>query len=82
MIAPMTEETPNLVLEHLRYIRGAVDSLREDVRDLKHRVTAVERGLANFAAAEADHYASLASRMDRLEDRMEHVERRLGLIEA
>ncbi|UPY36135.1 hypothetical protein [Sediminicoccus sp. KRV36] len=36
----------NLVLEHLRYIRAEIGELREDVREVKARLTAVELGLA------------------------------------
>jgi hypothetical protein len=38
----MTEEPANLVLEHLRYIRAGMDGLREDMRDVKRRLTSLE----------------------------------------
>jgi hypothetical protein len=34
----MADESTNLVLEHLRHIRGAVDAVRDDVREIKTRV--------------------------------------------
>jgi hypothetical protein len=37
----MTEPN-NIVLEDRPHIRGAVDALREDVREVKHRVGALE----------------------------------------
>jgi chromosome segregation ATPase len=73
----------NLVLEHLRHIRATVDATREDLRDLKQRVSAVEVGLAAArcelaSLAEAD--AHLAARTDRRSERIERVERRLDLV--
>ena len=72
----------NLVLEHLRAIRGDIAEMKLDMRDLKHRMTALEISLAGFVATEASHYASLASRADRTDDRLERIERRLELVSA
>jgi hypothetical protein len=43
----MTEETSNIVLEHLRHIRGRIDGLNDDMRQviLKKRLERVERRL-------------------------------------
>jgi hypothetical protein len=71
----MADEPENLVIEHLRYIRAAIDRIEFDVRDLKHRVSSLE-------IAEANHYTSLLMRADRSDDRLERIEKRLGLIEA
>jgi hypothetical protein len=38
----MTESVENLMLEHLRHIRGRVDRLAEDMGDLKHRMSSLE----------------------------------------
>ena len=64
-------EAESLVLEHLRHIRGAVDGLRDDVRDIKVRLGTLET-----------QYASLSNRMDRLDGRVERIERRLNLAEV
>jgi predicted nuclease with TOPRIM domain len=64
-------EAESLVLEHLRHIRGAVDGLREDMREVKGRLGILE-----------NQYASLSSRMDRIDGRIERIEQRLELIEA
>ena len=69
--AAMTTEPTNLVIEHLRYIRGAVDSLRDDMREIKTRLGILE-----------SQYASVSSRIDRIDDRLERVERRLNLTET
>jgi hypothetical protein len=67
----MADEPQNLVLEHLRYIRGAVDGLREDVHEVKARLGLVE-----------ETCASLSRRLDRLDDRIDRIERRLDLTPA
>jgi len=74
----MAESTDNLVLEHLRHIRGAVDALREDMRDLKTRVGRLEINVAQIQVALAEH----SVRFDRLDARVEPIERRLDLAEA
>ena len=61
----------NIVLEHLRHIRGGMDGLREDGREIKHRL-----GLLVL------QYSSLSTRMDRIDGRIERIEGRLGLIDA
>jgi predicted nuclease with TOPRIM domain len=64
-------EVDHIVLEHLRHIRGAVDGLREDMREVKGRLGILE-----------SQYASLSNRMDRLDGRIERIEQRLNLVEA
>ena len=64
-------ETENLVLEHLRHIRGAVDSVREDMREVKGRLGIL-----------ANQYANLSNRLDRMDGRVERIEKRLELAEV
>ena len=64
-------EVENLVLEHLRHVRGAVDEIRLDVREMKTRVGILEQ-----------QYASVSTRIGRIEDRLDRIENRLGLVEA
>jgi predicted nuclease with TOPRIM domain len=66
----MTDETTNLVLEHLRHIRGGIDDLRQDMREVKTRLGLLEQ-----------QYAIISGRLDRLTDRVERIERRLDLAE-
>ena len=68
-------ETESLVLEHLRHIRTAVDGLREDMREVKQRVGALETEFAQVTV----RLAELSNRVDRLSDRVERIERRLDL---
>ena len=64
-------ETENLVLEHLRHIRGAVDAVREDMREVKGRLGIL-----------ANQYAKLSNRLDRMDGRVERIEKRLELAEV
>jgi len=67
----MTAETENLVLEHLCHIRGAVDALREDMREVKERLGTLEA-----------NYASVSRGINRMESRVERIETRLNLADA
>jgi predicted nucleic acid-binding Zn-ribbon protein len=64
-------ETDNIVLEHLRHIRAAVDGLRDDMREVKGRLGILE-----------SQYASLPNHLDRMDGRIERIEQRLSLVEA
>lgn len=64
-------EPDNIVLTLLRRIDATVARMSEDLRDLKVRVTAVAEGLVG-----------VNRRLDRLEARVERIDRRLDLAEA
>ena len=66
----MTNATTNLALEHLGHIRGGIDDLRQDMREVKTRLGLLEQ-----------QYAIISGRLDRLTDRVERIERRLDLAE-
>ena len=61
-------DVDNVALEHLRHIRGAVDGLRDDMREVKGRLGILE-----------SQYANLSNRLDRMGGR---VEQRLSLTDA
>lgn len=64
-------EVENIVLEQLPHIRGAVDAVRDDIREIKQRLGLLE-----------NQYASMSSRIDRIDGRIERIERRLELTEV
>ena len=68
----------NIVLEHLGHIRGAVDGLREDMREVKGRLGLLENQYANLSS----QYANISTTLDRLDGRVERIERRLDLTDA
>lgn len=66
----MSDEPESLVLLRLREIRDMVGRVLEDTADLKLRVGMLEAG-----------YASMSLRIDRIDNRLERVERRLRLLD-
>ena len=71
----MNDTTENLVIEILRKLQGEMSIMREDIRDIKVRLSSIE---ARLAHAHAD-YATQSVRIDRLEDRLSRIEHRLDL---
>lgn len=61
----------NIVLEHLRAMREMLDNISGDLRDLKVRTTSIEEALAG-----------VNRRLDRNDDRLERIEKRLNLQDA
>jgi hypothetical protein len=61
----------NLVLERLREIRDMLARVLEDTADVKLRLGMLEAG-----------YASMSLRIDRIDARLERLERRAGLLDA
>lgn len=69
----MTKDADNLVLEHLRHIRGKVDGNGERLDAIDRRLLSIETHLAAFhnSATHQEHeLAALKSRVDRLERRL------------
>jgi hypothetical protein len=71
----MTDETANLILEHLRHLRRSVDRLVHDVSDMKIRFGALEQHVAGLGTSDVRQNAE----MDRINDRMDLIEKRLEL---
>lgn len=71
----MTEETTNLVLEHLRHIRAAVDEMRAQMSHFIMRMGVVERNVVTLHVSDASQNAEL----DRVKERLDRIERRLEL---
>jgi tetrahydromethanopterin S-methyltransferase subunit G len=73
----MTENVENLILEHLRHIRGRVDQMAEDLGTVKLRLSSLESQVAGLHGDNAIAH----QRMDAIERRLERVETRLDLHE-
>jgi hypothetical protein len=71
----MTENVESLVLEHLKHIRGKVDLITLDIIDLKSRASATEEMLGQVITL----VGGLGKRMDRFDERLARVEKRLDL---
>lgn len=63
--------TDNIVLEHLRPIRGDLGGIKADLVEVKERLGLLE-----------SQYASLSRRVDRMGGDIEQIKRRLNLVEA
>jgi hypothetical protein len=74
----VTDNVENLILERLRRIAQQIEDVRGDLSDLKIRMTAVEEGLNSVQTS----VVGLNSRMDRFDERLSRVERRLDLKDA
>jgi hypothetical protein len=74
----MSGTNDNLVLEHLLHIRAALDEMRTDMRDVEMGPRPLQSQLVILQA----QYAHVSSRIDRLRERVEHIERRIGLVDA
>jgi archaellum component FlaC len=61
----------NIILEHLRAIRETLDNHTQDFLEVKQRLGFLE-----------NQYASISNRLDRLDERVSRIERRLELQDA
>jgi predicted nucleic acid-binding Zn-ribbon protein len=61
----------SLILEHLRAIRATQDRQSEDLREIKECLGVLE-----------SQYASLSNRLDRLDERVSRIEKRLDHVDS
>jgi hypothetical protein len=74
----MVEVTNELIYQVLQRMQGDLSDVKSDVRELRRRSGALELRVAELGVGLAD----LANRMDRRDDQMERVMRRLDLIDG
>jgi hypothetical protein len=74
----MVEEINSLVVDHLKRIRGRLSSIGVDLGDLKTRVSS----LAQYQGQVLTLLGGLNQRMDRFDEWMARIERRLDLVEV
>jgi len=74
----MADEPNNIVLEHLRHIRRAVDRIELDLTDVKSRVSSLEQVQGQILAL----MGTMNQRMDRFDERLGRVERRFDLVDT
>ena len=77
-VTSMSDNLESLVLEQLRHIRRSQDLMREDISDMKLRLSSVEHHVGQIQV----QVAGLNSRMDRFDERLGRIERRLELVDA
>ncbi len=81
----MAEEPDNLVLEMLRAIRVDISTMKETLADHGQRLSRIELGLAGVRrdpAHDAERVAHVQWRLDQVFERLDRIDKRLGLIEA
>ena len=71
----MTDNVDYLILEHLKAIRGDLDTLKSDMRDVKTRLLSME----SYQAANHLDSARQSSRLDELDTRLARLEVRANL---
>jgi chromosome segregation ATPase len=74
----VTDNIENPTLKFMRRLDTRLDRLENDIGDIKLRVTATEEHLASIMMS----MAGVNSRMDKIDERLAHVERRLDLTDA
>ena len=77
-VAFMSDVPDNLVLVLLRRMDAKLDRVIDDIGDLKHRMTSVERQVGELRV----DMAGLSARMDRFDSRLDRIGRRLDLVDA
>ena len=74
----MADEPENMAVAWMRRLDAKFDHMTEEMRELKIRMTAAETAIVAVATSTA----GLQRSMDRLNDRVERIERRLDLIDV
>ena len=58
----MTDNIENLILEHLRAIRADIGGIKDDVREIKQRLTSLEVAVAGLRRDNANLYGDIVAR--------------------
>jgi hypothetical protein len=78
----MSENTDNLILEHLKRFQMGQDRIERELKEIKSRLSQVEIGMAGIRGDIAHVSGDQARQqvtMDSLSDRVERIERRLEI---
>lgn len=74
----MTDNVENLILEHLRALRGSMDRMEERMGRVEDRVSSLGRHTAVLVSDVAGVRVSI----DQLDRRVDRIEKRLDLVDA
>lgn len=81
----MADATNELMLEQFRQIRTILGVHGQKLDELLHRVSTLELGVSGLRrdhAGDAESRAHLQARVDRMQDEIDRINRRLDLIDA
>jgi len=70
----MTDNTDNLVLEHLRAIRADLGDIKQRLDRVELRLSVIEQTIGSLyalSASDREHMHSLTKRVERIERRLE-----------
>jgi len=71
----MNEKVENLILEHLRAMRGDINAIKSDMRLLKAEMTATRHQLSGVTSLQDHDHSDIAE----LKTRIERIETRLDI---
>ncbi|MCI0735834.1 MAG: hypothetical protein L0Y50_06110 [Beijerinckiaceae bacterium] len=71
-------EVENLVLEHLRTMRGQLDRMENQLQDVISRLGHLERSVADHSV----QLAEINAKLDHLDARVTRIVKRLDLVEG
>jgi hypothetical protein len=78
----MSENIDNIIIEHLKSLRNEIKEFRSETREelqiIKMRINSLERG----QAGSHDDSVILQTRLDRVDGRIDRIEKRLELTAA
>jgi ABC-type transporter Mla subunit MlaD len=74
----VSEATNDLLLEVMRRIQSDIGDLKRDVREVKARLSAQDDHIRGVITS----IGILTDKTDNMADRMERIEKRLGLVDA
>ena len=78
----MTNNIENLILEHLRALRGGQDRIEHELREVQSRLSSLEAaviGVRRDAVYTQEDVARQQLSIDHLKERIQRIERRLEL---
>lgn len=78
----MTDNVENPILEHLKRFQGTLERIERKVDEHTQRLASLENTMASVKRDTADIYTELAGqnfRSDRINERIERIEKRLEL---
>jgi septal ring factor EnvC (AmiA/AmiB activator) len=84
-LATLTDNAENLILEHLRAMRGDLAGIKADLGELKLRVSSREERMTLLERSIANLHGDIVivhARLDRMDARIERIEKRLELTSA
>ena len=78
----MADKVENLMIEHLKRFQATLDRVENKISELTARTANLESGIASITQHLAHHASMIAAQqvaMDRTNDRLDRIERRLEL---